>query len=399
MRELEHLGEVAVVRWPNIPPGSVVLSGFTLNGAVPPELAQMPALTAPLIEDLVQRYRLNPGRRIIIARPSNRLRGVHLSKELRTLRTQLDHLRSLVGEFHTERQKLLSELDPDHTVAGDDRLWTTPLTETERLVKDQYNSFTVRIAPDAQIPSFLDQVWTGLSLGEMLLGSINQKGLMPDDPDVTVHVVLDCSNSMRVHDKNQIAVNAVNRLADGLAGLFANATIKRYVFSDTARRVDGPLTGREVRPGETSYAAAFKKVLHFRAAGRNKVFLITDGIPTDHAQSVRAADLLARQKVDYTQILLHSDGELEDSLSVPDGSVDALDGVIEGDIPSGATKLTAAEVEQFRTTRFERFTEIAEHAGGNQVVLTVYRALRLISLELYDRYVGLLTLARRNGAL
>lgn len=358
----------------------------------------MPALTAPLIDELVRRYQLNPGRRIVIARPNNRLRGVHLSKELRTLRSQLTHLRELVGDFHAEREKLLEELGAARGAGVDAApLWTSPLTETDHLVKDQYNSFTVSVAPGARIPSFLDTVWTGLSMAELLLGSFSRTGLMPDDPEVTVHLVLDCSNSMRLHDKHQIALTAVNQLAQTLTKLFTRAAVRLYVFSDTAKRVEWPVGGNEVKRAETSYAAAFKRVLHFRTPGRNKLLLLTDGIPTDHAESLRLADLLARQKIDYTQILLHSDGELNDSVNVPDGTVPSLDGVIEGELPEGAAALTAEEIESLRSTRFERFTEIAEHAKGNQVVLTVYRALRLISLELYDRYVGLLTLAGRGG--
>ncbi|MFP4212221.1 MAG: hypothetical protein ACLFR8_13335 [Alkalispirochaeta sp.] len=43
-------------------------------------------------------------------------------------------------------------------------------------------------------------------------------------------------------------------------------------------------------------------------------------------------------------------------------------------------------------TRFERFTRVAEAAGGNQIVLTVYDALGLLTMDVYDRYIGLLTL-------
>lgn len=398
MQQLEHLSQISVVRWPHIPPGSVILSGLTVNGAMPPELADFPTLTEPIVDELTRRYQLNAGRKLVVATPTTRLRGVHLAKELRTLKRQLESLRQLVGDFHTERQKLLQELEASSGGAFDGHLWESPFTERARLVKDQYNSFTVSLGRGALVPTLLDSIWTGLTLGEVLAGTLRDRRFLPDDPALTVHLVLDCSNSMKLHEKSTIAVQAINRLADAIGELFVNADVRRYVFSDTAKRVSGAITGREVSRRETSYAAAFKRVLHFRAPGRNKLFLVTDGEPTDLPQALRMADLIAKHKVDYTQILLHSDGELNDSRRVPDGSVVAIDGVIEGELPAGAQPLTAAEIARLREERFDRFTRVAEHAGGNQVVLTLYRALRLVSLELYDRYVGLLTLAQRESA-
>ena len=52
--------------------------------------------------------------------------------------------------------------------------------------------------------------------------------------------------------------------------------------------------------------------------------------------------------------------------------------------------LTEEQIQQKTEGRFNTFIRIAKVAGGNQVVLTEFSALGLVTVELYDRYMGLL---------
>ena len=45
---------------------------------------------------------------------------------------------------------------------------------------------------------------------------------------------------------------------------------------------------------------------------------------------------------------------------------------------------------------YRDFTEIAETCGGNQIILKVNELMKIVSVECYDRYLGLLTLATRE---
>ncbi len=41
---------------------------------------------------------------------------------------------------------------------------------------------------------------------------------------------------------------------------------------------------------------------------------------------------------------------------------------------------------------FKHYTDIAETAGGNQIIVRINELIKIISVECYDRYMGLLTL-------
>jgi hypothetical protein len=55
--------------------------------------------------------------------------------------------------------------------------------------------------------------------------------------------------------------------------------------------------------------------------------------------------------------------------------------------------MTPEELDRRKQGLFDTFTRIAETAGGNQIIIRVYEMLKLLSVEVYDRYLGLLTLA------
>ena len=59
-------------------------------------------------------------------------------------------------------------------------------------------------------------------------------------------------------------------------------------------------------------------------------------------------------------------------------------------------ELTDEALDEKMKGIYKNFTEIAETCGGNQIILRVNELMRIVSVECYDRYLGLLTLATRE---
>jgi hypothetical protein len=100
--------------------------------------------------------------------------------------------------------------------------------------------------------------------------------------------------------------------------------------------------------------------------------------------------------VDYTHIVFDFDDKIEEVRVGPGAAVEHRDGyALRERLPEGAETrpFSAEELERRRRRFFETFTGIAEEAGGNQIVLRLYEFLKLLSVEVYDRYMGRLTLA------
>ena len=55
--------------------------------------------------------------------------------------------------------------------------------------------------------------------------------------------------------------------------------------------------------------------------------------------------------------------------------------------------LTDEELKVKKKKYFEIFTKFANSCGGNQIILNVFDFLKIITVETYDRYMGLLTIA------
>jgi hypothetical protein len=224
----------------------------------------------------------------------------------------------------------------------------------------------------------------------------NEKYL-PRDIPVQLHLALDVSFSMAECDRTKLqnGVAAFNRLSTVFGTLLKNTEIYAYVFSDETTRIEPDFGQWILTPGETNMATLFKRVLHFRERERyNKLIVITDGEPSDYTETMRLAALLKKNRVDYTQILLHNIDDFTREVRPEFAHFPAVDRRIRQ--PEDGTeigrKLTDVEKQNRINTRFDRFTNIAETAGGNQIVLTAYDALGLLTMDVYDRYIGLLTL-------
>lgn len=420
---LPDLGRIRRTPWSRIPDNAIVLAGAIVNGAPPPELVGFPPMNRVLREGLISRYRFLPDHSVLIAEPVSPVQAGKLSNDVRTLHKQITSLRELLGDIEEERRKVLGLLDgTDGTEAGrnDDEqrvgfddgepagsdstpLWKlSGVTEPSRLLKDRYASFAVTLNPHSVIPSFLyGSVPRRVTIAELLLHEMKQERFIPRDIPVVLHLVLDVSFSMKSRGKLEYALGACNQLAATLPGIVSNTTVVPYLFSEETRQIDAPIERISIQMKGTKMATVFRAVLANRVEGvRNKVILITDGEPEDETQALAGADLLRRNRIDYTQIVLHHHDDLRYPVRDEYLHLAATDGLIDDERraeleASGieiAEPRSEPELQQALDRRFDRFTALAETAGGNQIVLTLFPALALVNLEVYDRYLGLLTL-------
>jgi|GEM_PF-3433554 len=399
---IPDLRRIRRVPWSTVPDFAVVLAGADINGAPAPELLGFPPMNRALRDGLLSRYRFLPNHSVLIAEPASPVRAAALSSNLRTLHRQITSLREVLGDFSRERERLTGLLDG--TAAADEPFWqSSRVTRPTRLIKDQYASFTVSLRPDAAVPSFLyGNVSQRITIAELLLHEMKQDRFIPSDVPVVLHIVLDVSFSMKTRGKLDYALGAVNQLGTTLPRMLGNTRVQAYVYSDTARRIDLPAERVSIPMSGTRQANVMRMVLKNQVPGfRNKILVVTDGEPEDSAEALSAADQLRRHNVDYTQVLLHHDDDLRHVLKDEFAYLGSTDGMVDDERTArleenGADFSRARTDEEFATAveeRFRAFTRIAENAGGNQIVLTMVPALAVVSLEVYDRYLGLLTLA------
>ena len=396
--DLNGISGLQRVRWEQLKPGMIYVGGLLINDLPPPELRVFPVLTHELLNELTCRYRLQPNREVLIANavPGYGLKNV--SDEIKEANEALGKINRFRAEYFNERQNVFRkfnvEADQDSAL-----LEAFEFTEQEYLVRDLYNSFTVpykRMPEDVVIPSFFNRAELRMTLGDLLSGRLNSKYNLPADKEVLLHLVVDYSFSMDSHSKHDIVVSALNYFYSHIIEFLLNTKMRLYVFSDECRVVEYPLSGSEIKRGETNYSAFIKKVLHHKdTAVHNKVILFTDGQPSDQSDALRLAALLKKNRIDYTQIIFNLAEEMRmevdgaDPDDVVDGHVIAHDGLEH-------IELTDEELEAKKKRIFVEFTELARVAGGNQILLKIDELSRLISVECYDRYLGLLTLATRK---
>ncbi len=401
VRRLPRLRRVRRVNWRSIPEHAIVLSGAEVNGAPAPELIGFPPMNRVLKERLLDRYRFLPRHNVIIAEPVAPVVAANLSDDIRTLHAQVTALTEIRGSFAAERERLTARLG----TVGVERISEAPeATRVERLVKDRYNSFTVSLRPDAEVPSFLYGPVSGAnSVADLILAeATRQTAAMPLDLPVTLHLALDCSYSMSARGKLEEGVRTMNRLGAVLPRIAGETRLKTYLFSDTVREgADLPLERPGIEMAGTKFAALFRRVAARAVAGtRNKLIVITDGEAEDMSPARRAAASLRESWFDVTQILLHNDDDLRSVVTDEYADLAGADGILRDERTAELDRLgavysrTRSEEELTRAIeeRFAAFTAVTEEAGGNQVVVTLFSALSLVSLEVYDRYLGLLTL-------
>ncbi|NBF40336.1 MAG: hypothetical protein GVY14_07960 [Spirochaetes bacterium] len=413
-RPFSGVEQVRTVTWGGLPLGSVILDGPTVGGVLPEELARFPIIDRRLRAHLQNRYHFRQDRLITVATATDPESAERFAREVGSLDRRLRNAEPLAREVMQDYERFGVE------GAAGPAFAQPALTESSRLVRDQYNSFVVNRARTEPAPSLLAGFWgaaagavdgsgragpafaahgpsADISLGNVVSNLLEGRLLFPADTPVTLHLALDVSYSMKTRGRIEHGITAANRIAKRIPAAMPNTRVRGYHFSDTVRHIALPRGRGAVEAQGTKQAQLFRAVLKRQEAGRhNCLVLITDGEPEDYAETLRTAEKLHDAGLDYAQVLLHTDSDLEHEVTSVVGEFRVRDNMIAEEVPDERiNRLTEEQVKQNVETRFERFTHIAEAAGGNQVVLTEFSALGLITVELYDRYAGLLSLAER----
>lgn len=401
---LSGLHNIRKTTWSRLRPGMIILHGFNLNGSVLPELVGYPVLTVNLVEKLYNRYRLLHNREVIVADALPGFRSFDISGEIMEKQQRMAVLNDLRRNFSTEKETILRELGlpPDLEVP----LFDTEYAEKDYLIKDSYNSFSYLYGinnDNTPIPSLFDHLDLALSFGDLLTNGLTNKFRIPEDQEVMLHLVVDYSRSMESAGKLDLVLSALELFQDSINQVLKKTKIQLYIFSDTCLPVDHRLTGNEMKGGETNYGSFMKKVLHHRDRDiHNKVILFTDGRPSDRTEALKIAALFRKNKLDYTQLIFDIREEQREEIEII-GQYDeslTVDNIIrDEDMTSHMSrKILDNEALDNKINRiFGEFTEIAEAAGGNQVIVKINSLIKLVSVECYDRYMGLLTLNDRNS--
>ncbi len=398
MLNLEGINNIRKTTWRNLRPGMIVLQGFTINDKALPELYDYPILTIGLVQQLFTRYKLLHNRELIVADIQPGFPPDEISDQIIDNKRKLISLNSLRRDLSKEKRKILEELNlpPDLEIP----LLGTDYVEKDFLIKDTYSSFSSLYGLGSHrtaIPSFFENLDLVLSLGDILANKLTNKFNLPEDNEVMLHLVVDYSRSMESAGKLSIVLSAINFFHTLITGSLEKTKIQLYTFSDICRPAVYPLTGGEMKGGETNYSSFMKKVLHLRDRDiYNKVILFTDGKPSDRTETLKIAALFKKNKVDYTQLIFAIKEEQREEILI-NGEFDhslAVDSIINNkDMKDNmSSKLLNNEELELKLNRiFDEFTEIAEAAGGNQVIVKINSLMKMISIECYDRYMGLLT--------
>ena len=380
-----------LISWSALPLGAVIIDGVRIDGVMPEELRAYPVVDASLRRRLFERYHFRSDHPVTIAGFSSPDAACERAVEIRSLAERIRAGAPLRADVAVERR--FWDLG-----TGDTPGFESPrLTESSRLVKDVYNSFTVSTSRPGPIPTLLgDGPASDISFAQIVSGLLSGRRLFPLDLPLVLHCALDVSFSMKDRDRIRHGIAVVNRLAAQVPAVMPGTQVRAYAFSDDTRELRTPVETIPLRSEGTKQAPVMQRVIrNADPATRNLLVLVSDGEPQDLPATLRTAEKLKTAGVDYLQILLHTDDDLRHQVVGARGEFEIRDDTVsESDVP--AERIIALDSDALKKrvdARFDDFTRVAETAGGSQVVLTEFTALGLVTVELYDRYVGLLSLA------
>jgi hypothetical protein len=379
-----EIPKLKAVYWQGLKPGMVFAGGVTVNGAVPYELRGYPCLSPSLLAELKRRYSFLDGRRVLVLEPGI-LDGAEISKALARAEEGVDAANSLRSAVLEGRAELLG--------AGSESIpaLESSLVEKPGLILDHWASGAARFAAPGEAPSLLREITAKIAMADILSGRLAERFGFPDSGPFELHVVVDASYSMKASGRDELALGALSLFSAHLPKLYPEATILYHAFSDDSVELRPPFASLPLSRGETRYERFVRKVLHAREKGRPcAVLLFTDGVPSDLKAAREHLARFKRLGIDYFQIVLSIP---EEGFARADPSAKLLDGYLKPGSSAIAAPLEkeeqAAEARRVR----DEFTSLAMEAGGNQAILTVDRALGVIAVEAFDRWLGAISLA------
>ena len=401
MFNLDGIAGIKKIRWKFLRPGIIMISGAAVNGAPIPELINFPVITPQLLDDLLKKYRFSSDREVIVAEPVYNYSPYDLSEILNQYNKKRTHINNLREQYLSEKQMLFFEESFNENPGIP--LISTNAVDRDFLIKDNYNSFSYLYGLNKNlnmIPSFFHEIDLKMSISDLLTGCISEKYNIPEDKEVLIHLAVDFSKSMDSMGKLDLAVAAAENFSKTIPAVFSNTKIRLYVFSDVCLPALLPIRKSTVSRGDTSYAGFMKKILHFRDRNvYNKVIVFTDGLPTDRTDALKTSELFRKNKIDYTQIIFDIKNEQRHEIEFLDPSEReyTVDNVVE-DVTDKMVRVELDDdaLDNKMKRIFSDFTEIANACGGNQIILKINKFINLLTVECYDRYAGLLTLAEKK---
>jgi hypothetical protein len=401
MFNLDGLSNTRKIKWKYLKAGSIVLVGVKINDLIIPELTNFPVLTDNLLNELFVKYKFLADREVVIADALYNYSPYEVSERLKKSEETRNRINLFRKEYMNQKKMILFDLGVDINL--DIPIIETGNIEKEYLIKDNFNSFSYMYGLNQDldvIPSLFHRIDLAMSINDLLTNRLNSKFNLPEDKEVLFHLVVDLSKSMDSAGKLDLVIYALNSFYNYITGVLLNTKIKLYVFSDTCIPASYPLHGSEINRGDTNYSSFMKKVLHFKDKEvRNKIILFTDGQPMDRLEALKMAELIKKNKIDYTQLIFNIKDEQRHEIVFPDGRADGavIDNVV-SEIKESMVQVESTDRALDRKMKgiYKDFTEIAETCGGNQIILKINELIRIVSVEGYDRYLGLLTLATKE---
>lgn len=396
MFRLDGLGKLQRIKWSHLKPGMIVISGVSINDSSIPELLNFPVLTKNLIYTLQTKYQFLRNRDVLAAEALYNFNPSDLTAQINEAENNRKTFNSLREEFAAGKKLIVREHEPsiDYSLPFSE----TDFVEQDFLLRDSYNSFSYMYGLDddrSSVPSYLSDIDLSLSFADLFTGRLKSKFNLPEDKDVLLHIVIDFSKSMDSCGKLGIVLDTVAYFSDFYSKMAPGTRFKFYAFSDECRPVDFPVSASGISRGNTSYSAFMKKVLRFREPDiHNKILLFTDGLPTDLNDALHTAAFLKKNKVDYTQLIFDIREEQRNQIQFRDGKGYAVDNVVD-ELTKDMLQITLSDDELDNKMKqvFSDFTGIAAACGGNQIIMRINSLLKIVSVECYDRYLGLLSLA------
>ncbi len=393
MLEIPGFKALRKILWKDLDPGMIVVGGIKVNNGLPLELANFPALTVSLIHELTAKYHFLPNREVIVAEVSRGESASRMSMGFRTIEKRLKRFNDFREVIKKQRNDIIQTRGL--ILPADAPLIQTPYVNREQLIKDTYNSFELKI-PHTNTPSMFSHLDEKITLADILSGKLKDKFRLPEDVEVMLHLVVDYSYSMNTMDKLDIVIAAVNLFYTHISECMLNVKLQLYVFSENCIQAKFPLAGKEIERKGTHYGSFMKKVLHHRNPDViNKVILFTDGEPSDKTDSIMTGNKMKKLKIDYTQIIFDINEDRRTEYKGLSGSEKMMDGFLTH-VPPGVSpvRLNDSDWINRKAEIYEVFTEVAHACGGNQIIIGIYELMSLISVEVYDYYMGKLTLSR-----
>jgi hypothetical protein len=389
--------------WEKLPLGSVVIDWPAIHGASIPELTAYPLVTERLRSILFSKYKFLEGRTVTIADPSLGLDEPAVSRATLEARRILDGLPAITALKRALRSRLFAKPDAREGLASIGRYDSGPYA----LVKDWMRSVAGIVRDDEDFGSRLGSApgeGLGTVLGRLLAGSLRA---LPSASSSIADIGIDVSFSMTASGKAELAWRALAEMIPPLAHRLGTSRWRLWLVAGRASEVDwsrydredppameGLMAKHRLIPEETKFEPFFRELLLSEpVAGRRLCLLVTDGACQDRAAALRSAERLGREGIEFVQLVLHADGEYRESVEAEDDRR-FKDGVIlESDIAESdrVRARSDEELAAYCAERLREATDIAEAARGGQLILTWYPVFGLVALDLYERYLGLLT--------